>query len=127
MTRNITRSESDLSVMPTPATMATESGDGGENPDSNVPVYTLDGENTPLRTSDEFVPYSRTPVIPSVEHSEQATEFDGPTRCSDCRQTHHSRRLVVCIDGTWMVPDGSMGQFGAGCIVVTNAIREFQW
>lgn len=31
------------------------------------------------------------------------------TLCEDCDTVHHSRRLVICIDGTWMKPDGQIG------------------
>ena len=29
--------------------------------------------------------------------------------CLQCDEPHRRRRLVICIDGTWMVPDGPIG------------------
>ena len=31
--------------------------------------------------------------------------------CEDCGECHVRRRLVCCVDGTWMLPDGTKGQF----------------
>ncbi len=29
--------------------------------------------------------------------------------CVDCEKAHLPQRLVVCHDGTWMLPDGAIG------------------
>jgi len=38
----------------------------------------------------------------------------GPDRlssCRDCKKVHLPRRVVCCIDGTWMGPDGVVGRY----------------
>ncbi len=30
--------------------------------------------------------------------------------CMDCEKKHIPRRLVICHDGTWMLPDGAIGK-----------------
>lgn len=30
-------------------------------------------------------------------------------RCDDCGKRHLRRRLVCCVDGTWLTPDGVEG------------------
>jgi hypothetical protein len=36
-----------------------------------------------------------------------APEWSGV--CVDCGQEHSPQRLVICVDGTWMLPDGAIG------------------
>jgi hypothetical protein len=30
--------------------------------------------------------------------------------CADCERVHLPQRLVICHDGTWMLPDGAIGK-----------------
>ena len=30
--------------------------------------------------------------------------------CADCEKAHLPQRLVICHDGTWMLPDGASGR-----------------
>ncbi len=30
--------------------------------------------------------------------------------CADCEKAHLPRRIVICHDGTWMLPDGAIGE-----------------
>lgn len=29
--------------------------------------------------------------------------------CADCEKAHIPQRIVICHDGTWMLPDGAIG------------------
>ncbi|KAH6876364.1 hypothetical protein B0T10DRAFT_585450 [Thelonectria olida] len=44
-----------------------------------------------------------------VSHETAGNSDNAP--CSDCGEFHVRRRLVCCVDGTWMLPDGTMGSF----------------
>ena len=69
---------------------------------------------------------SRSAAVPVTGHqrdmlSELATQLDEEDitetrhiespidKCDDCGKRHLPRRLVCCVDGTWMTPDGAEG------------------
>jgi hypothetical protein len=38
--------------------------------------------------------------------------LEGKTKdvCMDCEKAHLPQRIVICHDGTWMLPDGTIGK-----------------
>ena len=94
----------------------------------------------------EFVLFASKLPMDTISLSEYATELDGETitslehlslegprptellsgerpRCVDCNKRHIPRRFPYCVDGTWMVEDGSEGSIPSSlCPLVSYAL-----
>lgn len=46
-----------------------------------------------------------------IERIRDTEDQDSISPCDDCRESHRPRRVVCCIDGTWMGPDGAVGKY----------------
>jgi hypothetical protein len=48
--------------------------------------------------------------VPTEEFSDVALEGKTEDVCVDCEKAHLPQRIVICHDGTWMLPDGAIGK-----------------
>jgi len=48
--------------------------------------------------------------VPTDDISNIALEGKSEDVCVDCEKAHLPQRIVICHDGTWMLPDGAIGE-----------------
>ncbi len=48
--------------------------------------------------------------VPTEDFSDITPEGKTDDVCVDCEKAHLPQRLVICHDGTWMLPDGAIGK-----------------
>lgn len=48
--------------------------------------------------------------VSTEDFSDIAPEGKTADVCVDCGKAHLPQRLVICHDGTWMLPDGAIGK-----------------
>ncbi len=48
--------------------------------------------------------------VPTEDFSDTTLEGKTEDVCVDCEKAHLPQRLVICHDGTWMLPDGAIGE-----------------
>jgi hypothetical protein len=48
--------------------------------------------------------------VPTEDFSDIALGGKTEDVCIDCEKAHLPQRLVICHDGTWMLPDGAIGK-----------------
>lgn len=48
--------------------------------------------------------------VPTEVGSDVTFEDKTEDVCVDCEKAHLPQRLVICHDGTWMLPDGTIGK-----------------
>lgn len=48
---------------------------------------------------------------PTEDFSEITLESKTEDVCVDCEKAHLPQRIVICHDGTWMLPDGAIGEW----------------
>jgi hypothetical protein len=65
---------------------------------------------------DDYVSSISQPDIEAVSsniHALSLTHTAPQDICDDCGKSHIRRRVVCCVDGTWMLPDGTAGKLFA--------------
>ncbi|KUJ07614.1 uncharacterized protein LY89DRAFT_691686 [Mollisia scopiformis] len=76
--------------------------------------------------------------VPTGEFSDVTLEGKSEDVCADCEKAHLPQRLVICHDGTWMLPDGAIGSmkgnasnvFRIWCMVKEGIVTDMngkQW
>lgn len=48
--------------------------------------------------------------VPTENFSDITLEGKTEDVCVDCETAHLPQRIVICHDGTWMLPDGAIGK-----------------
>lgn len=78
------------------------------DPVLNIATQTEDpASQTPPKVNVSGEPESG---IPTKDFSNVNLEDRTENVCVDCEKSHLPKRLVICHDGTWMLPDGAIGE-----------------
>jgi hypothetical protein len=78
---------------------------------ANDPLPDLATQKEEVQPSPKSDPEGKAESGVSTGHLSDITlEGQAGDVCADCDKAHLPQRVVICHDGTWMLPDGAIGK-----------------